>query len=113
MTASIKTESSGETTAFTADGDLVMNYGRPSVSWTLPIKDLEEWLTTLEEVIPEVHFAHQHSLRMLKSSLAAAHNWHKREHEAIVTDAPSEEDLMAYLMSYADALSWETMEGRK
>ena len=113
MHSQIKTEPSGETTAFTANGELVMNYGRPSVSWTLCIKDLEEWTTTLEEVIPETHFAHQHSLRMLKTALTAAHNWHKREHEAVVTDAPSEEDLMTYLTSYAAAMAWEAMEGRK
>ena len=113
MPAHIKTERSGETSAFTADGTLVMNYGRPHVSCGFAVADIEDWLTTLEETMPAMPACHRYTLERLYFSLKAAHNRHKREHDDIVSDAPSAEDLMNYLASYATAMAWESMEGRK
>jgi hypothetical protein len=37
--------------------------------------------------------------------LKAAHTKHKREHEEIITEAPTADDLIDYLASYAAAIS--------
>ena len=110
MPAHIKTESSGQTSAFTSKGKLVMNYGQPVIAWSFMVKDLENWLTTIEETINDVPPAHRRSLEKLYFSLKAAHKRHVAEHEQVVSDVPNADDLMQYLASYAAALSIETME---
>lgn len=113
MPAHIKTEPSGQTSAFTPDGHIVMNYGAPVVVWSFTIKDLESWLTTIEEIVGTIPPAHRLSIEKLYFSLKAAHSRHRQEHEEIVTDAPTSDDLMQYLASYSAAMAWEAMEGRK
>jgi hypothetical protein len=89
--------------AFTKYNDIVMNNGAPCVGWSFRIKDLEDWLTTLEEIIPE-QTAHRSILEGLYFSLKAAHVKHKQQHDEIVTEAPGADDLMEYLASYAAAV---------
>jgi hypothetical protein len=113
MASRIKTESSGETTAFTTDGKLVMNFGNPHVAWGFSVKRLEEWLITLEEAMSVMPACHSRSIETLYFSLKAAHKRHLQEHEAVISEAPTNDDLMAYLTSYAAAMTWEAMEGRK
>jgi hypothetical protein len=89
-------------TALTEDNELVMNSGQPCVFWSFRTRDLENWLTTLEEVITmEANAPHRHFLEGIYFSLKAAHNKHQKQHEEVVTEAPSEEDLMEYLAAYA------------
>jgi len=76
MASHIKTESSGETTAFAPDGTLVMNYGSPHVAWGFPVKRLEEWLVTLEETMTAMPDCHRRSIETLYFSLKAAHKRH-------------------------------------
>lgn len=107
MPATIKTEITGSITAFTPEHALVMNFGQPCVAWGFNVDKLEAWVTTLEEVIPTVAPAHRHSLEGLYFSLKAAHKRHVREHEEVVSDAPTSDDLMAYLAAYAMAMGTE------
>lgn len=102
--ATIYQDSSYGPSAFTKHNDIVMNNSQPCVGWSFRIKQLEEWLTTLEEIIPE-HTAHRSSLEGIYCSLKAAHNKHQQQHDEIVTEAPSAEDLMEYLTAYASALA--------
>jgi hypothetical protein len=104
MAALIRRDETFGPSAFTADNDLVMNYGAPTVAYSLRIKDLEEWITTLEEIMPS-QTAHRYSLEGLYFALKCAHDKHKKQHEEVVTDAPSSDDLMDYLLAYAAALS--------
>jgi hypothetical protein len=104
MTALIRRDESFGPSAFTADNELVMNYGAPTVAYSFRIKELEEWMTTLEEIIP-LQTIHRYSLEGLYFALKAAHAKHKKQHEEVVTDAPSADDLMDYLMAYAAALN--------
>jgi hypothetical protein len=90
--------------AFTKEQALVMNGSAPCVSWHFRIKELEDWLTTLEEIIPQ-QTVHRLMLERLYFSLKAAHTKHKREHEEIITEAPTADDLIDYLASYAAAIS--------
>ena len=92
--------------AFTADQRLVMNGSSPCVAWSFRIKELENWLTTLEEIMPSSPLApHYDSLRGLYFSLKAAHAKHEEQHNEIVTDAPTTDDLMEYLAAYAASIA--------
>jgi len=106
MHALIKTELSGETSAFTSEGKLTMNYGSPYVAWGFSVKDLEEWLTTLEEtMLKDDNVANRRIMEKLYFSLKAAHNQHLRDHDDVVTNAPTADDLMQYLASYTASLN--------
>lgn len=105
-TSWIKTENSDQSvSAFTGTGELVMNFGHPYVAWGFSVRQLEEWLITLEELVDHVPSAHRHALWSLQASLAAAHDRHRKEHEQVVTEAPTPDDLMTYLAAYAASIS--------
>ena len=97
--------------AFIEDGHYacksVMVAGEPVVAWGFNIKRLEEWIVTLEEQLNTVSGPTWYSLHSLLSSLRAAHERHKFEHERVVTEAPNADDLMAYLAAYAAAVALE------
>lgn len=104
MASAIINDSHG-ISAFTSRNKLVMNGGAPCVAWSFRIKDLEDWLTTLEEIMPhEGMTTHRRVLEGLYFSLKAAHKKHVEEHDEIVTDAPNADDLMQYLLAYAAAI---------
>jgi aminopeptidase-like protein len=113
MHSTIKTEHNGSISAFTPDNHLVMNYGSPYVSWGFTVDKLEQWLTTIEEIVNVVPPAHRYALESLYFSLKAAHQRHQKEHEEVVTEAPTSDDLMSYLTAYSAAMAWEAVEGRK
>lgn len=99
--AKIKLEAFNQTvTAFTSDGELAMNFGRPCVTWGFSVRRIEEWLITLEECMACVP-SQRDALFSLYASLLAAHERHQEQHEEIVTSAPSGDDLMNYLAAYA------------
>lgn len=96
------------TSAFTKNNSLVMNGNHPTVAWSFRIKDLEEWLTTLEEtMLHEKNMVNRLVMERLYFSLKGAHAKHKQQHNEIQTEAPSEADLMAYLEAYAAAINSE------
>jgi len=111
MTSTIYQWPSG-TTAFLQKGShsaLVMNGGDPCVEWSFRIEKLEQWLTTLEEVIShEANTGNRYDLESLYFCLKAAHTRHLQEHEDVVTDAPTADDLQAYLAAYAAAVNTTT-----
>ena len=84
---------------------IVMSGSAPCVEWSFRIKDLENWLTTLEEaMVDENNCSQRRGLEDIYFSLKAAHTKHQAQHEAIVTDAPTADDLQAYLAAYAAAV---------
>jgi len=92
--------------AFTEKNELVMNNGQPCAFWSFRTRDLENWLTTLEEVMAMGENAvHRRFLEGIYCSLKAAHNKHQEQHEEVVTEAPSEEDLLEYLAAYAASVA--------
>lgn len=92
--------------AFTADQRLVMNGSAPCVAWSFRIKELEDWLTTLEEImVNKTMTPHRRTLESLYFSLKAAHVKHEEQHNEIVTDAPTADDLMEYLAAYSASIA--------
>lgn len=92
--------------AFTADQRLVMSGSAPCVAWSFRIKELEDWLTTLEEImVSEPLLPHRRIFEGLYFSLKAAHVKHEEQHNEIVTDAPTVDDLMEYLAAYSASIA--------
>jgi hypothetical protein len=113
MTSIIQQHSYG-TSAFLQNDHgmkIVMNGGSPCVEWSFRIKELQQWLTTLEEVMTkEENYGNRRDLESIYFSLKAAHTRHLQEHEDVVTDAPTADDLQAYLAAYAAAISTVSQE---
>jgi hypothetical protein len=88
-----------------AGSSLVMTSGSPYVQWGFRVERIQQWLVTLEQVIDnEANAGNRHDLEELYFSLKTAHAQHLKEHEAVVTDAPSADDLQAYLTAYTAAM---------
>ena len=113
MTSTIYHWPSGTSAFLKTDSrsSLVMTCGDPYVEWGFRIEKLEQWLTTLEETIShEANTGNRYDLESLYFSLKAAHTRHLQEHEAVVTEAPTADDLQAYLSAYAAAVSTASQE---
>lgn len=67
----------------------------------MDVKDVECWATTLREIHEHIPFQHRSSIRDLVHTLEGMLVRHQRQHEEVVTEAPTIEDLMDYLASYA------------
>ena len=84
---------------------IVMNGSNPVVEWSFRIKDLENWLTTLEEaMVDESNYSQRRGLEEIYFSLKAAHVKHEKQHQEVVTNAPTADDLAEYLAAYAAAV---------
>ena len=93
------------TSVFMDDGTMVMNIDKPVVSSWMHVSEVEEWLTTLEETMwEEANTANRRSLEGLYFMLKAAHRKHLDQHETIQTQAPTADDLQAYLSAYTNAI---------
>ena len=106
MPSHITIEPSGSVSAFTSENRLVMNDGHPTISTYLRIKEMQDWMTTLEEIMVEPKMAHhRYHLETMYFVFKSAIKRHKEEHSAVVTEAPTAEDLLEYLVSYSRAIA--------
>lgn len=106
MSASIKTEYNGTISAFNSDRKLVMNFGRPVVNCYLMVEQLQDSITTLEQLLPTIEACHQGSMVQLLITLKNVHQRHELEHNQMTeaTAEPTADDQMAYLVAYAAAI---------
>lgn len=106
MSASIQTEYNGSISAFNSDRKLVMNFGRPVVNCWLEVKQLQNSITTLEQLLPTIEACHQGSMVQLLITLKSLHQRHELEHNQMTeaTAEPTADDQMAYLVAYAAAV---------
>jgi len=106
MPSQIIAERNGSTSAFTNDNRLVMSMGRPLISTYLSVKEIQEWMTTLEEIMDVPSMAcHRYHLQTIYFTCKGALKRHNEEHAEVVSEAPTAEDLQEYLASYAVAIS--------
>jgi len=88
---------------------VIMNGSVPTVEWSFRIKELENWLTTLEEAMKEAmagdSYGQLRGLEGIYFSLKAAYKKHQKQHQEVVSEAPTADDLMAYLAAYTEAMS--------
>lgn len=92
------------TSAFKADGTMVMLDNEPRCSASFRLTKLEEWLVTLEEIIPTAPPAHMYHLQDLYFALKGARLQAEKDHEEMLTESPTADDLMAYLIAYTAAI---------
>lgn len=106
MTASISTSPSGATYAFSGEPmrPCAMVHGTPVVDATFDVADLQRWVTTLEEVLPSLPIAHYGELSAMLARLQVVLDNHDKQHQQIITQAPTPEDMMEYLSSYLKAM---------
>ena len=108
MTAIIDRDSYGPSAFIRSSSgtQIVMSGSAPCVEWSFRIKELENWLTTLEEaMINENNYGQRRGLEDIYFSLKAAHVKHEKQHQEVLTDAPTAADLMAYLTAYTSAMT--------
>jgi hypothetical protein len=74
---------------------------KPSVD----VVRLQEWATTVETIIPMVPACHRPALMQLFIKLDSMLYRHQQDHEEIVTDAPTPEDMIDYLSAYLAAMA--------
>lgn len=79
--------------------------GVPYVGWTFRMADLEEWLTTIEELEAKSFGNNARCLMALRISLQCARQKGLEQHEQIQGSAPTVEGLQAYLEAYAAAMN--------
>lgn len=84
-----------------SNGRPVMVCNHPTVEWTFDIKDVQAWATTLGECMKTIPPSHRPCMRELILSLEAMMIRHQRQHEEVVSEAPTIEDLIDYLATYA------------
>lgn len=83
----------------------VMLGGKPVYETALSIGDLQQWVTTLEEAEHEIGPGGlAGALSTMRLRFMAYLSCHQCEHEQAVTDAPTADDLLAYLASYTLAM---------
>ena len=79
---------------------IVMNMGEPTVAWSFRVADLQQWITSLEELPVEQRW----QLNGLMCHLMAAHDKHKEQDQYVIDNAPSAQDLEDYLLDYSAAV---------
>jgi hypothetical protein len=85
---------------------IVMSGSNPCVEWSFRIRELENWLITLEEaMVNENNYGQRRGLEDIYFSLKAAYVKHEKQHQEVLTDAPTADDLMAYLTAYTSAMT--------
>ena len=80
-----------------------MNFGQPGVNCFLLVKQLQDSITTLEQLLPGVEDCHQSSMVQLLIILKTAVKRHEQDHNEL-TAAPTADDQLAYLAAYAAAI---------
>lgn len=107
MTASISKAPSGAVYAFSGEPvrPCSMVCGTPVVDAMLQITEMQQWVTTLEEILPEVPVCHYGTLSLMIVRLQVCLDRHQAQHEEIVSGAPTADDLMAYLTAYTSAMT--------
>lgn len=88
-------------TAFTPSSRLAMIGGTSTVNVSLSVEKAQQWATTLEAIcLADPMAPHAAMLRTLQWWLETALTVHQRDHEEVITAAPSYEDMVAYLAAY-------------
>lgn len=94
----------------TVDNNTVMTMGEPCVQAYITIKELQNFLQTLEKAIDEEpNHAQQFALQRIYYYFHSYYNIHKEEHKKMLTEAPSGTDLEEYMLSYARSIKEGTV----
>ena len=84
----------------------VMLNSAPYCHMGAAVSNVESWLTTLEALFEDsaIPLAHRWHLQEIRAMLEVAHDQHIKDHQEVVTEAPTADDQLAYLAAYAAAI---------
>ena len=100
--AQIMTLVPGTISARAHNDEVVMACSIPMVQSYFSVADLQRWITTLEETMSNKHnFAHQFDFERMYFAFKHMLNKHQKQHEEVISSAPTADDLQAYLTSYS------------
>jgi hypothetical protein len=108
MTSSISKSPSGAVFAFTDAAPVrpcSMVSGVPVVSTMLEVGQLQEWATTLEEILPNVPLCHVGAITLMIVKFESLLHVHRQQHQEIISEAPTPEDMVEYLSAYLRAMA--------
>jgi hypothetical protein len=107
MTTSIS-KGAGEVYAFCGEAahqSCAMVHGTPVVEAMLDVVEVQKWITTLEEVRENAPVCHCGTLSTMIARLQVVLDNHDKQHQQVISEAPTAEDQMAYLVSYLKAMA--------
>lgn len=91
--------------AFTDQGQLVMNCGNPIVEWSFRVEELQEYIQTIERAIDEEPvYAQRAALERILISFLTAYKFHEEQHKEVVENSPTGADLEEYLLFYSQTV---------
>lgn len=91
------------------DGRIRMSFGSPIVECLITVRELQGFITTLEQAIQdEPNFIQQHALSHIKNVLQGAYQLHMQQHEELCNEAPIGADFEEYLLNYSRAIKGES-----
>lgn len=92
------------------DGELAMSFGRPMVSRSFSMADLQEYICTIEKAIEEEpNVIQQLALDRIRCAFIVSLDILKENHEELCKEAPTGEDFEEYLLFYARAVKEGTI----
>ena len=95
----------GEKLSAFSEGRLVMSFGSPIASVPITVKELQDFVCTLEQAIDdEPNIKQRIALGSIKHIFQASLKQAQRDHETILQEAPTGADLEEYMMNYANAI---------
>jgi len=90
---------------------VIMAYGNPVVETSFHVKELQEYLQTLEKAIEEEpNFIQKMALERLRIALLVVYTKHKEEHDDALASAPTSDDLAEYLMFYSASVKADAIK---
>jgi hypothetical protein len=87
------------------DGELAMHFGKPVVTRSFAMADLQEYICTIEKAIDEEpNLVQQLALDRIRCAFVVSLDMLKENHEELCKEAPTGADFEEYLMNYNNAI---------
>jgi hypothetical protein len=87
------------------DGELAMHFGKPVVTRSFAMADLQEYICTIEKAIDEEpNLVQQLALDRIRCAFVVSLDMLKENHEELCKEAPLGSDFEEYLMNYNNAI---------
>lgn len=82
-----------------------MSFGRPMVTRSFSMEDLQEYICTIEKAIDEEpNVVQQLALNRIRCAFVVSLDMLKKNHEELQKEAPLGADFEEYLMNYNNAI---------
>lgn len=87
------------------DNELAMSFGRPMITRSFAMADLQEYICTIEKAIDEEpNLVQQLALDRIRCAFVVSLDMLKENHEELCKEAPLGSDFEEYLINYNNAI---------